>query len=120
MSKPDWNFWLPRPWVKAWEAVALSLDLEPRSLEQDPLSILADTGGGPFFLKQNFPDRQVKDEFDKRLRLLIAHYRNRDYTGFDDANLAEFSAWSQSAHWPVPPEISALAKHAGGEAKPDC
>jgi len=119
MSQPDWNLWPARPWVKAWEAVALSLDIEPRSLEQDPLSLMADTGGGPFFLKQGFPDRKIKDEFDERLRLLIAHSRNPDFSGFDKVNLAEFSAWSLSSHWTVPPEIAALAKHADDEAGPE-
>lgn len=118
MSKPDWNLWPAMPWVKAWEAVALSLDIEPKSLEQDPLSLMADTGGGPFFLKGSFPSRQIKDEFDQRLRLLKAHYTNPDFSSFDDVNLAEFSAWSLSSRWSIPPEIAALAKNADDEAEP--
>ena len=109
MSKPDWKFWPATPWVKAWEAVALSLDVEPRSLEEDPLSFMADTGGGPFFLKRCFPGMQVKGEFDRRLRLLIAYNANPEFSGFDDVNLAEFSAWASSSGWPVPPQIEALA-----------
>lgn len=119
MSKPDWKFWPSRPWVKAWEAVALSLNIEPRSLEEDPLSFMADTGGGPFFLKRDFPNPEVKAEFDKRLRLAIARSPNPEFSGFDDVNLAEFSAWSLSSRWPVPPQIAALAKNADHKAAPE-
>ena len=118
MTKPDWNYWPATPWVKAWEAVALSLDLEPRAMEQDPLSFMADTGGGPFFLKRCFPDSRVKDEFDKRLRLLIAHYANPEFSGDDQVELAEFSAWAVSVHWSLPPQIAALAGNAGDGAPP--
>lgn len=112
MSKPDWNVWADTPWVKVWEAVALSLDVDPGSLERDPLSFMADTGGGPYFLKQSFPGRPVKDEFDKRLRVLIAHYANPHVSGFYKIRLSEYSAWCLASRWPVPPEIEALAKKA--------
>jgi hypothetical protein len=60
VSKDDQDFWLDHKTVDAWESVALSLDINPRSITQ--------TSDG-------FPNVRTlliehRDEFDKRLKLL--------------------------------------------------
>lgn len=57
----DWGFWLPLSEVEAWQAVALSLDIDPDGMK----------GAPGYFPPSSFPNQQVSEEFRKRLTLLI-------------------------------------------------
>lgn len=82
---------------------------------------MAGPGHGPFFDDRSFPDRNTKQEFDLRMRVLLANLANRAHfsagtlnmatPGNHGVNLAEFSEWAQSVvQWDIPPELSEIAK----------
>lgn len=78
VSKIDWNFWFALPRVKVWQAVALSLNIDPDKLKayQDgPPAQNSDVWKDPVI----FHDRHTRDEFDKRSRLLGARVSDRAY-----------------------------------------
>ena len=61
MAVSDWKYWLALSEVEAWQAVALSLEIDPDGMK-----------GAPGYLPPSaFPDKQVSEEFRKRLTLLI-------------------------------------------------
>ena len=114
MKKPDWSEWNWIPRVKAWQAVALSIDLDPNNLREDVHTQLI--GFGSFFKQGSFPSRAIEQEFEKRLRILEANLTNsgtfRDVvvnygeTRISIVALAEFSAWAKSLGWEIPKELA--------------
>jgi hypothetical protein len=93
------------PEVALWEACALSLNIDPASLQNDPYASLVGHGGGRIFLPGSFPDDATKDTYYQRLRLLRAWRSNSLFTpcagdiGLPDDNskvkLIEFVGWAQ-------------------------
>ena len=73
----DWSYWLQMPEIKAWEAVALSLNLDPEQMVHLKEGWMAGAGSDPLFEDESFPDKQTKNEFYKRLRLLLAALKDR-------------------------------------------
>jgi hypothetical protein len=109
---PRWGKWKLMPEVKAWEAVALSLDIEPSEIETHPDVWLANSDRHPF---------NEGNEFDDRLAVLLANLSDRasfspcaislSYRHENSVQLGEFSAWaSRVADWSIPQELRALSR----------
>lgn len=93
-----------------WEAVALSLNIEPDKIKAD----------GDAWMGANHPFDEG-DEFSDRLAVLLANTSNKAYFPSPcvlsmeapykcGIKLAEFSAWAKSvARWDIPPELAELA-----------
>ncbi len=125
MQKPNWREWKHTPDVTVWQACALSLDINPRRLVPDTRLIDRYPTKGPFFLPQNFPSKEVEEEFDLRQRLLLVNlpnytffptrYRDRWEGSRREGNslvrLPEFASWAVSVvMWEgMPPELIELA-----------
>lgn len=121
-KKPDWDFWLHMPEVKLWQAVALSMNIDPDSLKYHPQAWAAGPGASPIFTEDSYPSREERDTADKRLRLLVANKTVKN--GFSPGTLSmsnpanhgvrlsEFAAWAiEIVKWPdLPPELVALAR----------
>ena len=64
-------FWLAMPELEVWQAIAVTLDLDPDEMRHSPGGWM--TGGpGPYFEDRSFPNAAIKDEFNVRLRLFVA------------------------------------------------
>jgi hypothetical protein len=65
-SKVDWDFWVTLREVKVWQAVALSLGLDPDTMNQSR----------DFWRHspedRDIPNVRLRDEFSQRLRLLVS------------------------------------------------
>jgi len=119
MKKPDWSEWSLMPKVEVWQAVALSMDLEPHDLHRDMHTPLL--GFGSFFKPNSFPSSFIEREFEKRLRILEANIV--DSAKFPDAiisrelrlsivALLEFSAFAASVGWEMPEELATKSPEA--------
>lgn len=109
---PRWSKWRLMPEVKEWEAVALSLNIEPEKIKTDRNSWMG--AAHPF---------DEGDEFNDRLEILNKHASNRTYFPTPcilnmgnwyqyEVRLDEFAAWCAHVGFAIPPELSALAKAA--------
>jgi hypothetical protein len=109
---PRWNKWRLMPEVKIWEAVALSLNIEPEKIETDRIGWTE--GGHPF---------DESDDFNDRLKILRKHASNQTHFPtpcslnmgswhLGEKRLDEFAAWCSHVGFEIPPELSALAKAA--------
>jgi hypothetical protein len=95
---PDWHIWRHAPLVKLWEAVALSLNVEPRKVRHSPHSWMCDS--------HLFEEGQ---EFEDRLFLAERSFR-RTLDADTETNLPAFIAWAGSKGWELPSELVTLAK----------
>jgi hypothetical protein len=96
-QKPDWAKWANMPTCELWQAVALSLDLEPDALPRASLD--------------EYPD----DKFRQRLRVACVNFDN---TRFSEVIVSEFRAWALSLPipWTLPdrfPPVTEAAEAAG-------
>ncbi|MDZ4819411.1 MAG: hypothetical protein SGJ20_10600, partial [Planctomycetota bacterium] len=66
----DWDFWRHMPHVHLWQACALSLNINPDSMQRISDGWMAGPGSGPKFQSSSFPSKEVEERFNKRLRLL--------------------------------------------------
>lgn len=82
----NWDLWADIPQCEYWQAVALSLDLEPPQYSHKVI-------GWP-------------PEYDRRLKITSAHIECksllRSQTDFDKVDLTAFSTWAQSLEWVLP------------------
>ncbi len=92
VTAPEWAYWPPGRMVEKWQAVSLSLGLDPDSLE------LRDGG---FITAESFPGIEAQNEFTRRMDLIHGLTRN------DCEPLAHFVALLGSLS--MPPELTALA-----------
>ena len=76
VSDIDWSFWLAMPTIEAWQAIALTLDLDPDKMHQSPGSWMS-RGMEPSFEDSSFPNALVEGEFNMRLRLFVASLPGR-------------------------------------------
>jgi len=114
----DWSFWPPSRPVAPWQAVALSLNLDPNSLKHSPDGWMAGPGAPPFFLSESFPDAETETAFKKRSDLL-ASYRP---SLWELLPLQDFATWAVSVNLaPIPPELVAMTseKTASGGRFPE-
>ena len=71
----NWKLWLNMPQVALWEAVALLLNIDPRSLKHSPHGWPAGPGTGPHFEPGSFPSPVKLTTFDDAM-LLAARAAN--------------------------------------------
>jgi hypothetical protein len=104
---PNWAVWKNIPVVKIFEAVALSLNIEPSKIRHSPNSWMA--------------DKRLFDESDEFKERLFVVERNLEVLGavnsanlrhFDEdpeIPLSRFTAWAASIGWELPNELSEFA-----------
>lgn len=131
-SKPiAWKLWATVPEVALWEAVALVLDIEPRSLEPSPNGWMAGPGSGPSFTPRSFPSQAKCADFDEALSFAeraakVAgpiYLRTGLAVGMNkrtaQVSLAEVVAFFVSCEWPdIPAPLLALAPGAANIPAP--
>lgn len=100
-TAPDWAYWPAARPVKPWQAVALSLNLEPESLEHSSTAWMAGPGAGPVLKSESFPDAETEATFGKRLALL------GDFVSHSSSVPLGVLAGKLVAHT-MPPEMAAL------------
>ena len=116
-AQPDWVEWADTPRAEDWKAVALSLGIDPHGMRHHPQGWMAGGVGGPYFRPEAFPTEAVKQEFEKRLRIVRANagaggavegsaLANGGYI----VNLRSFLAWART-RWRVPHEWAAAIGH---------
>lgn len=71
----NWKLWLNLPQVALWEAVALLLNIDPRSLKHSPQGWMAGPGTDPHFEPGSFPSPAKLTTFDDAM-LLAARAAN--------------------------------------------
>jgi hypothetical protein len=107
---PNWALWKHIPAVKIFEAVALSLNIEPSRIRHSPNSWMAD--------KRLFDE---SDEFKDRLfvvernleKLGVVNFANVQYFNEDPVvGLPRFAVWAVSLGWSLPSELVDIATHA--------
>lgn len=107
--KPNWTKWKLTPDATAWQAVALSLDIDPGKVMHSADGWMA-------------PGHFVSDEqqeFKDRLDVLIANVGHNDLLkprslsmnggAYCTINIANFAIWANSVEWQIPSELSQLA-----------
>ncbi|HLF97641.1 MAG TPA: hypothetical protein VI457_10895 [Methylococcaceae bacterium] len=104
---PNWDTWRHIPKVELWEAVALSLNIEPR---QNGLirshSWMAGPGRRAFTAGKEFDDRLFTVE-----RALSDYY-------VGGILLPAFVKWATGAQWELPMELPEIAEDQGRTAAP--
>ena len=123
---PDWDFWLNMPEVKLWQAVALSMNIDPDSLKHSGTAWMAGPGKWSIFTNDSFSSSEQQIIFDKRLRLLVANKSvkngfspgtlSMDDPAYHSVRQSEFSPWAQSIGWDIPAELAAMARKHGEQA----
>ena len=79
MDVSDWKYWCQRSKVQAWQAIAISLGLDPRKIPQS-------SDGYPAL--RALPNARAKKEFDERWSLLTEAMRS-DSQLFTTANVVD-------------------------------
>jgi len=109
--QPRWKKWRLMPEVDIWQAVALSLNIEPEKVQTSDHA----------WMGARFPFNEG-DEFDDRLNITLAYASNRAHFPTPcrlnmgggylcGIRLSEFAEWAVSvAEWKnLPPELTAMA-----------
>ena len=114
-NRVDWDHWLNIPTVTLWQAVALSMDIDP----DDEQRINIREGGLNTLITS--PDKDIK--FRKRLKLLIAHVydtnhlhvRNREKIKYANSviYLNSFADFALIIDWDIPKELTLLRTPVG-------
>ena len=100
---PDWRIWRNVPEVRLWEAVALSLNIDPRQVELNPHAWMS--GHRSFLEAQDFKDRVFVAERNLGSTLLEPiNWRGAD----SKVRLSSFVKWAASVGWELPNELHAL------------
>lgn len=116
VRKPNWDVWQLVPEASLWEAVALSLDIEPRKVRFMRHGWMAGPGAGPLFEEgQDFEDRLLV-----AVRKVMGHPHAQAAMRFGEVNehelrkavihLPEVASWTVSIGWTVPPQFAAIAR----------
>ena len=126
-----WKLWTSAPELELWEAVALVLDIEPRSLEPSANGWMAGPGRGPFFTPRSFPSEAKRADFDSALSFAerAANAAGPIYlpTGLAvgmnkrtaQVSLAEVVAYFIGCDWPdIPAPLLALLSAGVGSVAP--
>jgi hypothetical protein len=121
MAKPNWREWKHIPEMEVWKACALSVDIDPNSMESERGNWMTEASHGPFFTTDSFPSTEIKEEFALRLRVLKANLGNREYftpgilsmigAAYHYVQLDEFAYWAVNIMgWQTaPPEFIGIA-----------
>lgn len=92
--KPKWDEWRMLGVVLPWEAAALSINLDPRSVNQ--------------WKRDTFPSDELFSEFEMRKRTISS---NGAQIGGNQVNLVLFADHAASIGMDIPAELAALAQH---------
>jgi hypothetical protein len=114
----DWTEWSYARDVKLWEAVALSLNIEPTKVRFSQHGWMA--GPGHVFTEEG-------DEFDKRLRMAgraLNHGLDLAWIAMGDPGrsgvfLAQFASWALTVGWDVPDELRHLVANGAAPKEPE-
>ena len=131
-NEPNWDFWLAMPKVQLWQAIALSMNMDPD--KTSPPNDFDAVTGIPVFEGASFPVSGMAEPFSKRVRLLSAYLSERQYFSAPTINLKneyrheirtkEFAAWAVRFlnKPPIPSRLAAIAEppknDAGAGARP--
>ena len=123
---PDWKHWRLLDQVEAWEAAALSLDIDPPSLTPHPQAwMAAPLGHRRLFTKDSFRSPQEQTAFDNRFRLIEDVFvpRHGDKVSYHNSGkiaLPAFAAWCVENELDVSPEFATLGgvSHVTPESAP--
>jgi hypothetical protein len=113
-GRPNWRLWTSVPHVELWQAVALSLDLDPDLIPSFSGWELRDHVGSP----------GLTAEFNLRLRILhaqcgpswrkkpgpVTQKVNGDDELRDEIELLDFVVWGRALKWRMPRELTNLVK----------
>lgn len=112
MNGPDWREWKHTPDVTVWQACALSMNIEPRSMRPTENGWMGGYGSPLSFMHTNASE---KEEFELRQRVLMANL-SRESLDAQTPNrttvrLSLFAFFAVSiVKWEgLPPELVALA-----------
>ena len=115
MKNPDWELWLDFDQVEAWQAVALSLNVDPDGLEHCEYQL------------KPFPvSTEIAELFSKRARRLSRRIifdfktyggRAATYGSATDSlplhnliKLADFATWAEKHQWSLPERLLVLVR----------
>lgn len=107
-KRPDWSLWLALPQVKVWQAVALSLDMDPDAMVRSPHAWMAGPGGATLFERRSFADEAQAAEFEKRRRVAAASLAGGADNDTAEGPLPVFVALALRRQWAMPDELRAL------------
>jgi len=103
MRLPNWDKWKLFPTLTATEAVALTLNIDPKDAEfrgLDNFDYASDNFKFPARFGHMPPD--IAAEFEERLFLFKRHFDGK-------LALGKLSGWALSVEWSIPPELDALS-----------
>ena len=101
-KRPDWTLWLNLPKLKVWQAVALSLDIDPDSMKPSPHGWMSGPDGALSFMPASFADDAQATEFDKRRRIAAAQLAGRENADRAEGALRPFLDLAAGLGWPIP------------------
>ena len=101
-KRPDWTLWLNLPKLKVWQAVALSLDIDPDSMKPSPHGWMSGPDGALSFMPASFADDAQATEFDKRRRIAAAQLAGRENADRAEVALRPFLDLAAGLGWPIP------------------
>jgi hypothetical protein len=105
---PKWHVWAHVPKVEAWEAIALSLNIEPGAVKHHPQGWMADSANLMHLEGDDFKDRlEVLRRNLSSFNLVSIIMGSPDHC---EIRPSEFAAWARGLGWSLPPELEALAK----------
>jgi hypothetical protein len=110
---PEWRHWRLRKRINAWEAIALSMGIEPRAVRFDRHAWM--TGGAPN-LDAAFHDEAQADEYASRLQILADCIGDPEHFApgalslagphLHEVAVADFARWVRDvADWEAPSEL---------------
>ena len=123
MQVPDWSKWLQMPELELWQAVALSLNVEPDTLgsvcyedEDGMWYSFHDANTIERFPIDIFDPPTIRDEFIKRKAILEGHVNTgncftaslQTIGAHKYIESSEFAVWVVEHGWEIPDQLSSL------------
>ena len=104
-TAPDWTLWPSSRRVQTWQAIALSLNIDPNSLTLSPHAWMAGPGAAAVIESKSFPDTGTKAKFDSRYEMMRGCLQSDD-----EMLLLDFATWAVSVNLELPPELETMAQ----------
>ncbi len=122
--KPDWGRWTSQASARAWECLALSVDIEPRELGVDHFLVLRSCESGASMASEKDPEWLLQmcgrlTELTETLADAPSGLRagRSKLVGMEaELKLKGFVDWACSRKWAVPDALAALATGEGNKA----
>lgn len=113
---PNWSVWANVPHVAAWEAVALSLDLDPKHVRVSKDGWMA--GPGHFIHEGGQPFADRLEVLTRNLTTLKLHSVIQGRPHHCEIYVAEFAHFAQTKGWGIPGRLAALAVPLAPKSQP--